>query len=1210
MAPSSPRKYSIPRLLALGVAFHLIYIASVFDCYFTSPIVHGMKPHRVPLARAPAKRLVLIVGDGLRADFLFHTNATSLVPDPTVPERVAPFLRDVVERRGAWGVSHTRVPTESRPGHVAVIGKFFFGFGFWFVRGWWRDVERGVGVEREREVVCGEVEMEGGMYEDVSAVTKGWKTNPVTFDSLFNQSSHTFSFGSPDILPMFAHGATPGKVRTWCYDERDEDFTKAPAPSSELNVSINLELTTSLPSLPLPSPPLPPPHPKSDATSLDLWVLSQLRTLLQNATTDARLDRELRADGVVFFLHLLGLDTTGHAWRPFSKEYMNNIRVVDSIVRQTEELLEEFYAADDFEGEYTAAKGKGAGKGKSRTSYIFTADHGMSVIGNHGDGDPDNTRTPLIAWGAGVRGPIHLPSHSTSQVPHANEVDEYSAPWALSHLHRQDVEQADIAALMSALLGVPWPVNSVGVLPEVRRGVLESRLGDATSGGVGEGVGEGVGGYLDLGEAGLAGVGWTNAKVILEHYRVKHELKRSHVLFYKPYKPLSSPSFPPPSPLSPSSSPPSSSSSSQPGEPHLLEIERLIEAGEFMQSRRKSAELIELALEGIRYLETYDRTLIRTMVSFAYTGWMAFAALFILAPRGSSSSSSTPSRSPVAATTTTRSSKAEPSSTDLSISPQPSSTTSISPEPSSTPISTSTLLSSAVLTAFWALFAMQKSPWTFYIYVAFPVYFWGCVIGEVWAFSGGRVGGARTAEKEKEGTGKEATRMGGVRGGDVVRWVAGIIGVAVSLQSMVYGYTHREIWSLGFLVIGVLWPLLSWPRTMWTTTTRKRVLGAAWMGACVLTGVFPLLRVDPREGLGAIMSGGICMLLAYLICAIFVLPRTGRPNVETRSLLDFQLVLLLASMAVTASSVRNLRAKRGLPVTNQLSGWIVLATSLLYPPVRFLTGNRTGTHISAECKLLIYFLTFCPLFVLLSIRAEGLFYVCFCVVLGLWVAVEDCLRKDNDGGVGVSGVGESEDGKGVRTTAEREGREGKGKGMREKGEGGRGWNPMGLRGDDVRIAMFFLFFVQVGFFGTGNVASISSFYLEPVYRLVPIFNPFLMASLLILKILAPYVILSAVFATLNARLGMPPFALFLVALTMTDGMTLTFFFNVTDTGSWLEIGQSISYFCITSLLLVFSGGIAAAGRVLMGDSLGLEGEGEGDVVRDDSERRGGEKRTE
>ena len=79
----------------------------------------------------------------------------------------------------------------------------------------------------------------------------------------------------------------------------------------------------------------------------------------------------------------------------------------------------------------------------------------------------------------------------------------------------------------------------------------------------------------------------------------------------------------------------------------------------------------------------------------------------------------------------------------------------------------------------------------------------------------------------------------------------------------------------------------------------------------------------------------------------------------------------------------------------------------------------------------------------------------------------------------------------------------------------------------------------------------SSFYLEPVYRLVPVFNPFLMAALLvgtsiwshttadcskqIFKIIVPYVILSMVFATLNARLGLPPFSLFLVALTLTDG---------------------------------------------------------------------------
>lgn len=63
----------------------------------------------------------------------------------------------------------------------------------------------------------------------------------------------------------------------------------------------------------------------TDATALDTWVLDQLHTLFQNASTDVTLNSHLHEDKVIFFLHLLGLDTTGHAYRPFSKVKLAHI---------------------------------------------------------------------------------------------------------------------------------------------------------------------------------------------------------------------------------------------------------------------------------------------------------------------------------------------------------------------------------------------------------------------------------------------------------------------------------------------------------------------------------------------------------------------------------------------------------------------------------------------------------------------------------------------------------------------------------------------------------------------------------------------------------------------------------------------------------------------------------------------------------------------
>lgn len=274
--------------------------------------------------------------------------------------------------------------------------------------------------------------MIAGLYEDVSAVATGWKLNPVGFDSVFNRSRHTWSWGSPDILPMFAQGAVPGRVDAYTYGEEMEDFS-------------------------------------GDATVLDTWVFERVEKFFENAAKNETMKAMLQQDKLVFFLHLLGLDTTGHGFRPYSNEYLRNIKIVDAGVERLQKIVDKFYEND------------------GKTSWVFTADHGMSDWGSHGDGHPDNTRTPLVVWGAGVNKPVKgrwVKGHE----------DGFSKDWNLRNIQRVDVAQADVAALMTYLVGLEFPVNSVGELP------LD---------------------YINAPKSVKAKALYANAREILEQYRVK-----------------------------------------------------------------------------------------------------------------------------------------------------------------------------------------------------------------------------------------------------------------------------------------------------------------------------------------------------------------------------------------------------------------------------------------------------------------------------------------------------------------------------------------------------------------------------------------------------------------------------------------------------------------------------------------------------------------
>lgn len=96
------------------------------------------------------------------------------------------------------------------------------------------------------------------------------------------------------------------------------------------------------------------------------------------------------------------------------RDYLENIAYVDAEIGKVVNEVDNFFNDD-------------------LTTYVFTSDHGMTDWGAHGDGSEHETHVPFIAWGAGI----------------ANNV------------MRQDLNQIDIAVLLTSLIGINVPVNSL-----------------------------------------------------------------------------------------------------------------------------------------------------------------------------------------------------------------------------------------------------------------------------------------------------------------------------------------------------------------------------------------------------------------------------------------------------------------------------------------------------------------------------------------------------------------------------------------------------------------------------------------------------------------------------------------------------------------------------------------------------------------------------
>lgn len=909
---------------------------SIFDIYFKSPIVHGMAPVPPRLSAPPAKRLVLLVADGLRADKFFE-------PDERGRYR-APFLRGVIEEKGRWGVSHARPPTESRPGHVAIIA---------------------------------------GFYEDPSAVTKGWKANPVEFDSVFNQSRHTISFGSPDIVPIFCSSLPHC---TWgSYPHEYEDFA-------------------------------------TDASFLDHWSFDQFEGLLNRSLDDVKLRQLLLQDKLVIFLHLLGCDSNGHAHRPYSSIYLNNVKVVDEIAERMYNLMESYF-------------------NDNRTAYVFTADHGMSDKGSHGDGHPSNTDTPLVAWGAGIRSPKFL-AYTDKPDDGFRFVDDHRHDmptpqnWALEGFERVDVNQADIAPLMATLVGLPCPLNSVGNLPSH---------------------------YLKLSKSDEVEAVLANTKQILNQFLRKSEQKQSSSLYFKPFKPLVNYSS------------------------VLDRIEDLISARDYKTAMKYSEELRSMALAGLHYFQTYDWFMLMTTITLGYIGWMANLILHVL-----QSYTTFPAN-------LLKRTQVYPKNTSMKV-----------------------YIGGCLFMGLSSIILLlEKSPPLYHAYVFVTIFLWTRIV-QNYEFM-------KSAWRELFNMPFKYN----------MNLLISSVAALLILEFLVMSFFDRKLYTWCFLALGILASVCG----AFSIEASPAVAIYTWL-ACWFLSVFTLMPAEiPENNNLVIFSGALIILIAMASRWATIntttfwlyLNRANKQAPKSSKLFFVQVILISVSSIMVWLTTSHRSQHKELHPLHQLINWCVAGFAMALP---------LFSPCSVLSRLTSIFLGFAPPFLLLSIGYEAVFYSAFALVLMGWTFLESANLYCSEGSNSSCHSGLA-DGSVY------------------------GYDERCLQLSDLRIPLLFMILFNVAFFGTGNFASIASFEISSVYRFITIFSPFLMTALLIFKLFIPYMLVICTFSAITKIVRIPRIGCYFLVILLSDVMTIHFFFLVQNTGSWMEIGNSISHFAIVSAQVVF-----------------------------------------
>lgn len=237
-------------------------------------------------------------------------------------------------------------------------------------------------------------------------------------------------------------------------------------------------------------------------------------------------------------------------------------------------------------------------------------------------------------------------------------------------------------------------------------------------------------------------------------------------------------------------------------------IEDLLSTGQFRLAEERSKALADIAIRASSYFQKsvpepctpahirlalltrsvrYDWFLLCTIVTLGYTGFMAYTALAILAD-GSKPNSSASSKM-------------------------------------------ASLVSVLPVTALIFLtlrFVLERAPITYYLYAAFPAFFWHRVLRERPTLVSA-IHQAQTAYNIS-----------------LLRFTAGAIVTVLAIEAMAYGYCDRRAFTALAYGMGMIWPAVMLEPQF---KVEQEKLLQVWRAAMAVLGVFPLLPVEKGESL-------------------------------------------------------------------------------------------------------------------------------------------------------------------------------------------------------------------------------------------------------------------------------------------------------------------------------------------------------------------------